>query len=382
MILNRNFCPIFSLLTFGLYGAAPLLRYQLGEIAHVENVLKSETRSRKFKTVDTIQQTQTTEVETTEDKEQDLASTTRFELQTESQTVISDNATKQAGLTIHASYGPSVDATANFNASSSTSSEQTKSASSNFAREITTKAVDRVQTRTLTRRTVTVTHMVEEINDHGFDNKAGTADIVGVYRFVDKIYLAQVVNYGKRLMLEFIVPEPAAFLRYALTNKPVDDVILVNPDAPGYCLSNGTSFVPLQASDITPDNYLYWTSKYGAQDVTSPPPSVVVASGSQKAPDSLQTIPDDGNRKINSDLFDIAVPDGYLTQSAFINIYGETQAGLHRVVFQIQEQQGVYVEPVDDNRLFYLHLQPTPTLTVTINSIGFHNYDGENQAAG
>src|SRR5262249_10197441 len=162
-----------------------------------------------------------------------------------SQTVISDNATKQAGLTIHASYGPSVDATANFNASSSTSSEQTKSASSNFAREITTKAVDRVQTRTLTRRTVTVTHMVEEINVHGFVNKAGPADIVGVYRFVDKIYLAQVVNYGKRLMLEFIVPEPAAFLRYALTNKPVDDVTLVNPDPPGYCLANGTSFVPL-----------------------------------------------------------------------------------------------------------------------------------------
>jgi hypothetical protein len=352
-----------------------LLRYQLGEIAHIENVLKSETRSRKFKTVDTIQQTQTTEVETTEDKEQDLASTTRFELQTESQTVISDNASKNAGLTIHASYGPSVDATANLNVSSSTSSEQSKSASSNFAREITTKAVDRVQTRTLTRRTVTVTHMVEEINDHGFDNKAGTADIVGVYRFVDKIYLAQIVNYGKRLMLEFIVPEPAAFLRYALTNKPVDDVTLVNPDPPGYCLANGTSFAPLQASDITPDNYLYWTSKYGAQDVTSPPPSVVIASGSQKAPDSLQTIPDSGDRKINSDLFDIAVPDGYLTQSAFVNIYAETQAGVHRIVFQVQEQQGVYVEPVDDNRLFYLHLQPTPSLTVTMNSIGFHNYE-------
>ena len=352
-----------------------LLRYQLGEIAHVENVLKSETRSRKFKTVDTTQQTQTTEVETTEDKEQDLASTTRFELQTESQTVISDNASKQAGLTIHASYGPSVDATATFNASSSTSSEQTRSASSNFAREITTKAVDRVQTRTLTRRTVSVTHMVEEINDHGFDNKTGVADIVGVYRFVDKIYLAQVVNYGKRLMLEFIVPEPAAFLRYALTNKPVADVTLVNPEPPGYCLANGISFAPLQASDITPENYLYWTSKYGAQDVTSPPPGVVIASGSQKAPDSLQTTPDDGERKIHSDLFDVAIPDGYLTQSAFINIYGETQTGKHRIVFQIQEQQGLYVEPADDNRLFYLHLQPTPSLTVTINAIGFHNYE-------
>ena len=76
-----------------------------------------------------------------------------------------------------------------------------------------------MQTRTLTRRTETRIHLVEEINRHAFDNKTGSADIVGIYRFIDKIYRAQIINYGKRLMLEFIVPEPAAFLRYALTNR-------------------------------------------------------------------------------------------------------------------------------------------------------------------
>jgi hypothetical protein len=351
-----------------------LLRYQLGEIAHIENVLRSEVRSRQFKTTDTIEQTLTTETETTEEKEKDLSSTERFELQTESQTVISENASKEAGLTIHASYGPSVDATANFNTSSSTSSQQSNAASSSFAREIATKAVDRVQTRTLTRRTVTTINVVEETNLHSFDNKSGNSDIVGVYRFVDKIYRAQIVNYGKRLMLEFIVPEPAAFLRFALTNKPVDNVSLVNPEPPGYCI-NGTSFVALQAADITRDNYLFWASKYGAQDVTPPPPSLIIASGSKKSPDTLPTIQDSGERKISSDLFDVEIADGYLCQSAFVNIFGETQAGIHKIVFQIQDQQAEYVEPVDDNHLFFLHLQPTPRLTVTLNSVGFHNYE-------
>ncbi|HEX4960879.1 MAG TPA: hypothetical protein VF173_08575 [Thermoanaerobaculia bacterium] len=351
-----------------------LLRYQLGEIAHIENVLRSEVRSREFKVKDTTEQTLTTETETTGDKEKDLSSTERFELQTESQTVISENASKEAGLTIHASYGPSVDATANFNASSSTSTQQSNAASSSFAREIATKAVDRVQTRTLTRRTVTTTHVVEDNNLHSFDNKSGNSDIVGVYRFVDKIYQAQIVSYGKRLMLEFIVPEPAAFLRFALTNKPVDNVSLVNPEPPGYCV-NGTTFVPLQASDITRDNYLFWVSKYGAQDATPPPPSLIIASGSKKAPDTLPTIQDDGERKINSDLFDVDIADGYLCQSAFVNIFGETQAGIHKIVFQIQDQQAEYVEPVDDNHLFFLHLQPTPRITVSINSVGFHNYE-------
>src|SRR5256886_2167455 len=251
-----------------------LLRHELGEIAHIENVLKSETRSRTFKTSDTTEQTVTTETETTQVKEQDLSSSERFELQSESQTVINENASRDGGLTIHASYGPSVDATSNFNFSSSSSRQQSNTASASYAREAATKAVNRVQTRTPTRRTTTTLNVVEETNQHSFDNKAGSNDIVGVYRFVDKVYRAQVVNYGKRLMLEFIVPEPAAFLRHAMTNRPLDGVPQVEPDPPGYCQANGTSFVPLQATDIDREPYTFWSSKYGAQDVTGPPPSI------------------------------------------------------------------------------------------------------------
>jgi hypothetical protein len=350
-----------------------LLRYELGEIAHIENVLKSETRSRTFKTSHTVEQTLVTEVETTETKEQDLSSSERFELNTESQTVINDNASKSMGLTIHASYGPSVDATANYNSSSSSSRQQSTVASASFAREVTTRAAHRIQTRTLTRRSVRTLDVIEETNEHGFDNKSGNNDIVGVYRFVDKVYKAQVVNYGKRLMLEFIVPEPAAFLRHAMTNHPLDGVSVPKPDRPGNCV-DGT-FMPLRVEDITRDEYLFWASRYGAQDITPPPTSVTVASGAKKAPESMQTTPSDGERKINSDVLDVAIPDGYLCQTAYVNIYGETQAGLHKVVFQLQEQQGQYVEPSDDGTPFVLTLKPTPTLSVTINSIGFHNYE-------
>jgi hypothetical protein len=348
-----------------------LLRYQLGEIAYIENVLKSEARSRRFKTTDTTEQTQVTETEITAEKEQDLSSSERFELQTESQTVINQNASKDAGLTIHASYGPSVDATANYNTSSSTSTQQSSMASTNYAREITNKAVERVQTRMLTRRTVTTIKVIEETNEHSFDNKDGPADVIGVYRYVDKIYRAQIVNYGKRLMLEFIVPEPAAFLRYALTNKPIDNVLQVNPEPPGYCLADGKSFVPLQATDM--DDYLYWASKYGAQDVTPPPAKLAIATASKQAPDQMATIPSGGERKISSQVFDVTIPDGYLCQSAFVNIYGETQEGDHRIVYQLQKQQGLYKEPADDNIMY--SLEPASTLAVTINSLGFHNYE-------
>ena len=92
-----------------------LLRYDLGEIAHIENVLKSEVRDRHFTTKTTTEQSTLTETETVEEKTKDLSSTDRFELQTESEKVINESTSIEAGITINASYGPSVDATANFN---------------------------------------------------------------------------------------------------------------------------------------------------------------------------------------------------------------------------------------------------------------------------
>jgi hypothetical protein len=352
-----------------------ILRYELGEIAHIENVLQSETRSRTFKTSTTSEQTETVETETTQEKEQDLSSTERFELQSQSQTVINENASKDGGLTIHASYGPSVDATSNFNFSSSNSRQQSNLASTSYAREIATKAVDRVQTRTLTRRTTTTINVVEETNLHSFENTSSLRDIVGVYRFVDKVYRAQVVNYGKRLMLEFLVPEPAAFLRHALSSRPVEGVTQIEPERPGYCLANGTTFVPLQVTDIRPDTYLFWAGKYGAQDVAAPPPTLLLASESKKSPDEMPTTPEDGPRKISSDLLAVAIPDGYLAQSGRVNIYGETQAGKHQVVLQVLDQQLTVIEPPDDNVVFDLKSQRVPKVGVSINSIGFHNWE-------
>jgi hypothetical protein len=356
-----------------------ILRYELGEIAHIENVLKSETRSRTFKTSTTTEQSETVETETTEEKEQDLSSTERFNLQSESQTIINENASKDGGLTIHASYGPSVDATSNFNFSSSNSRQQSNTAASTYAREISTKAVNRVQSRTLTRRTTSTVHVVEETNVHAFENKTGTTDVIGVYRFLDKVYRAQVVNYGKRLMLEFVVPEPAAFVRPGAIDRPVDGVTQVEPEPPGYCMANGATFVPLQVTDITREHYLFWAGKYGAQDVSSPPPTLLLASGSKKSPDTMQTTRDSDqpnpDRKINSDILDIAIRDGYVAQSAVVNVYGETQAGKHQVILQVQGQQATYIEPTDDQNPLTLRLEPTATVNVTINSIGFHNYE-------
>lgn len=353
-----------------------LARYELSEIAHIENVLRKEKRERRFRTATTTEESILIESETTEDKEKDLATTERFELQTESQKVITENASREAGITIQASYGPTVDATAKLGTSSSSSVQRSDSTSSAYARETTSRAVNRLQTRTMERRTIKTVREVEEKNLHSFDNSEGTTDISGVYRFVDKIYTAQIVNYGKRLMLEFVVPEPAAFWRHALSRQPLEPIPFANPEPPGYCLADGRTFVPLQAQDITPENYVFWAGKYGAEDVVAPPSRTRIVSLAKKGPDSFQSTNGKASGpKISSDVAEIDIPEGYMPASAIVNLYGETQAGTHKLVIQVQDQQFFYVEPVDDGLRLNLRVEPTAKLPVSINSLKFYNYE-------
>jgi hypothetical protein len=297
-----------------------LLRYDLGEIAHIENVLKSEVRDRRFITKTTTEVSTLTETETNEEKTKDLSSTERFELQTESEKVINENTSVQAGVTVNASYGPSVDVTANFNFSHSNASQESARASTNFSRDTTSRATSKIQKRTLERQFRRTISLVEEINKHSFDNKDGPGNITGVYRFVDKVYLAQIINYGKRMMLEFMVPEPAAFLRFARTKQPIDAVTQVPPDPPGCCINN--AFVPLQPKDIDRDGYLFWVGKYNAEDVTPPPEVMQILSGSKisDSPGQKSNITKDIYSTL--ELADLNVPDGYQPIMADLTIKG------------------------------------------------------------
>ena len=318
-----------------------LLRYDFGEIAHIENVLKSEVRSRKFTTRTTTEQSTLTETETIEEKTKDLTTAERFELQTESEKVINQNTSVAAGVTINASYGPSIDATSNFNYVTSTAKQESTRASTDFARETTSRATSRIQKRTLERQFFRTVNVVEEVNRHGFENnKDGAENITGVYRFVDKIYSAQIVNYGKRLMLEFVVPEPAAFLRYAKAKQPLDTLTQTQPEAPGYCQDN--NFVPLQPQHIDGDNYLYWAGKYSAQDVEPPPSAIQIVSASKVMDNPPKKSDVTNDYYATFALENLSLPDGYKPVIADISVNGWNVAKSpdypHHTSLQVQQQ--------------------------------------------
>ncbi len=187
----------------------------------------------------------------------------------------------KAGLNVTAAFGPVV-TTATGDFAYSTSKQDAQKGSSNFARELVDKSVSKVQTETRTERTTRTHSEAEDTTTHGVDNVKGDGHIIGIYRWVDKRYRAQIYNYGIRLLLEFVVPEPAAFYRAARAGSTVktdatppapflnDIQPLVAPGAVG--LGKVKPATPLTAADINENNYYRYAARYGASGISAPPP--------------------------------------------------------------------------------------------------------------
>jgi hypothetical protein len=112
------------------------------------------------------------------------------------------------------------------------------------------------------------------------------------------MYEAQIYNYGKRLMFEFIVPEPAAFFAYA-QNHPKSTNNLAAPPSLG----------SVTHKDINVNNYQTYIRDYGVQGVTPPPPQFRTISATV-AKDGL---PFDGNAHTTTTK-DLVVPKDYVSK--------------------------------------------------------------------
>lgn len=257
-----------------------ILKYEPGEIAHIENVLKGESKKKKHRKLHRSEETVFEESERSEEVENELETTDRFELQSETSKTISQDTSLEAGVTTTASYGAvnTVNIEAYGNYASNNASEESKNSASTYAKDVVSRSVQKIKERVLKRRSRTEINEVEIINKHKIENLTSDAEnIAGIYRWVNKLYEAQVVNYGLRTMLEFMIPEPAAFYRFALSKNPDKEISIKKPDEPGFCQAG--RFFPLKPTDLTGSNYMCFVGKYGVTDVEPPPPMFIIKSG-------------------------------------------------------------------------------------------------------
>ncbi|MEE2732536.1 MAG: hypothetical protein VYA55_17075 [Pseudomonadota bacterium] len=285
-----------------------LKRYEGGDLAHVENVLLRERKERTTRRLERIEDVFTQEEETTRAEERDLQTTQRSEIQKEVKNTLSESESFRIGGSISGGYGPFVQAEISTGFETSSSSESTSRNAATYAQEIMEKASLKVSERTRELRTVTTIREFEEKNLHEFNNIEGDDHISGMFQWLNRVYEAQVFDFGVRLFFDIMVPDPAAFWRQVkqFTSQPKYDITEPPP-------------FDIEFTGITDSNYKQYAAAYGVTGISLPPPDDVVQYV------SMQGDAPEGSSSIQ--LTDsVSIPPGYKPLNYRLRLYIDSNA--------------------------------------------------------
>jgi hypothetical protein len=283
-------------------------RYELTEIARIENILTGETRTHSQTHTLSNETDTTVTTDTTTEKSTELTTTDHVAITNETSQQVKDDTKLDAG--VHAQYdgGGSYKLQTDLTLGYENSSDTTKKFSSNVAKDVTQKAVNKVTQQIIVTETKKIIETFQELESQQFHNK-GSTNISGLYQWVQKVYLAQVFNLGRHLLLEIMVPEPGAALLAASAVPPSNVKQPVAPDPLG--VTKNKVFVPLSPDqlslDSTDTDYFWgrWIAKYQVTGATPPPAANIVVAKSIAAKNDDDNI----GQVLSSDT--IKIDDGY-----------------------------------------------------------------------
>jgi len=346
--------------------------YVPGEVSHIENVMAKEYKER---TTRSLVSSETTTEQTEERERENLTDTTtteRNEMQSEVSQVLNEDQAQSVGGSANTSFTPNKKFSLNLNAyydnSSSSSSSNSNSQAQTYAQEVTERAMERIVEKVQTKRTSRILKEFEENNSHGFDNRKGTEHISGVYRWVDKIYKNKLINYGKRLMYEFALPEPSKFFKQAII-KSLEagnaDSAVILPELPEHPSTLGIN----NPSDLDETNYQGVAGAYNAEVNTKPAENIIIG----KAISSATQVSDSGEYRetLNFDE-DFELPDGYKTLKAKVDAEVPQEGNLGGTVIVGTHVFGLSGYWTSDPSDFIAISSYINTIPISFSSVGFH----------
>lgn len=312
-----------------------LLGYEAGEISHIENALPGELFRRVTSRTETSELVLSEEIETAQSEERDVQTTQRSELASESQREAGQQSVATQDQTSTTNYGRLVE-----------------NSKTNYARGVTDRAVNKVSQVVKRQRVQREQKVFSDKVHHELDNRGKPDVLHGVYQWVDKKYKAKVMNYGKRLLYDVVVPEPAAVLIEALkTAAQPENFQLYRPAPPN-----------VSPDELDWSNYMYYAETYGVTGSVSPPPDEFYTTHAQTNADDV------GVRKIKSyggehdaqwfGHFSIIVPEDYAAVSGYVQRSSVRYAGdaIDRVCqFFIGEDNCVVMEHGTINESFLMN---------------------------
>jgi hypothetical protein len=331
-----------------------LKRYELGEIGSIENILLGETRKHSVNHTLALDKTDTTSTDTTTQTTDELDTTEQFQLTNEAQNVVNEDLSVQAGLAVTAKYG-GVQINTNANVAYTQSKNSSTQSSVQHAKDVTSRAVknvtQNVYQQEIARRTETFAD--KEIHNFANTGNVGQKNISGLYQWLNKVYEAQVFNYGKRMLLDLTIPEPAAFLIDAVTtagetssSAPPIPFVMVNNNPGGVAnwvpldpqkdlnadgtIKSDRITRPVNANDLSLQGTVapyfgHYVALYGASGITAPPePQITVSKAYAQTHDQ-------NNQLSVSD--NLTIPTGYQASAVKVN-------GVFTIAGQLQPIDG------------------------------------------
>jgi hypothetical protein len=182
-------------------------------------------------------------------------------LQSEVKKTIDSKVGIDAGVTATLKYGEAITVTPHANVTAQFAKNQSDSMARSYAKEIVDRSVSKIQEKVRTLQVSKVINEFEERNKHAIDNTGvGAGHRAGIYYWVNKVTHAQVLNYGKHMMFDLILPEPAATFKKLMELRNQKDNTLQVPQKPNLALS-----------DITRASYVTVLNQYGLSGAIEPP---------------------------------------------------------------------------------------------------------------
>lgn len=252
--------------------------YRKTEIAHIETVLAGETKTRVHRSLEKSEDSFSFSSSNDSESTKDSQSTGRFELKNEAEETIKTDLGINANASFTYKGNPVIEASLTAGMTYANSKTVSDKSSQNYVNEVMAKATSRVQSKVSQQRQEIRQRETEETNTHTFTNIPPKDNISGIYLWLEKVYKAQIHNYGKRLMFEFILPEPAG---YYVESKLYS--YAASMDLPRYPSDDQTSitkdkYEPLPVKshlEITEDMYNNDLSKKWSLADLPPPPSLI-----------------------------------------------------------------------------------------------------------
>lgn len=288
--------------------------YVPGEVSHIENIMAREYKEKSTRRLRRQEDTITTSREKETEKLTDSTSTERFEMNQEVSSVLAE----QSSLNLHTGVsgeqgGIRMEAAADF--AHNTSQETSDHQAVTEAKEITERVLQRVVEKVKEERITKIIEEFEENSKHGYDNRKGDKHVSGVYRWVDKVYRNRLVNYGKRLMYEFMIPEPAQFHNLAIEKRILtNDVdVLVKPIDP----RTAPDSVKLSVNNDFNSRYMHWVELLNVE--IEPMPSEFISIGTEFNFDNFEN---QKTPKSWSGKQDLNIPANYRTIDVDVSVAG------------------------------------------------------------